>query len=181
MLVTRLDPGHAEPYRRLMLDAYALHPDAFTSSVAERSGLPLSWWAGRLAADAAANEVVFGAFVREELAGVAGLSFEAREKTRHKATLFGLYVPDGFRKQGLGRQLVRAALCHAGNRPGTRLVQLTVTEGNAPARRLYEASGFVPFGVEPFAVRVGAGYVSKVHMWRDLSLPAGNDAAQPER
>lgn len=89
-------------------------------------------------------------------------------------------MPDGFRKQGLGRQLVRALLRHAGNRRGTQLVQLTVTEGNAPARRLYEASGFVPFGVELFAVRVGANCVSKVHMWCDLSLRAGNDAAQPE-
>lgn len=148
-----------------MLEAYALHPDAFTSSVAERSILPVSWWQGRLASGASASEVVFGAFIQEELAGVAGISFDTREKTRHKSTLFGMYVPDRFRKQGIGRQLIGEVLRFAKTRPDTTITQLTVTVGNTPALSLYESSGFMQFGTEPFAVRVGADYVSKIHMW----------------
>jgi GNAT superfamily N-acetyltransferase len=159
----RLLPSDAAPYRQLMLQAYAAHPDAFTSSVAERSALPLAWWQARLAEGDAANEVVWGAWVGEQLAGVAGLSFESREKARHKATLFGMYVLDSARGHGLGQ----AALAHAQARPGTRQVLLTVTEGNASAVNLYTRSGFVPWGVEPDAVAVGGGFVSKVHMvWR---------------
>ena len=45
---------------------------------------------------------VVGAFQDAKLAGVAGLSFESREKIRHKATLFGMYVPPRFRGLGLG-------------------------------------------------------------------------------
>lgn len=172
MPIARLTPSHAAAYRSLMLEAYALHPDAFTATVAERCDLPLSWWAARVSEAATAREAVFGAFVDEELAGVAGLSFEAREKTRHKATLFGMYVPARHRQHGVGRQLVAAVLEHAGRSPGTMLVQLTVTEGNAPAQRLYASCGFVPFGTEPLAVRVRAGYVSKVHMWCGLGVPA---------
>ena len=92
MPIARLTPSHADAYRALMLEAYALHPDAFTSTVAERCDLPLSWWAERVSEAATAKEVVFGAFVDGELAGVAGLSFEMREKARHKATLFGMVV-----------------------------------------------------------------------------------------
>lgn len=174
--VTRLNPSHAEPYRALMLEAYAQHPDAFTSSVAERVTLPLSWWQKRLSEDVTANEVVFGAFIEKDLAGVAGLSFDTREKARHKSTLFGMYVSGRFRQLGLGQQLVAELLAYARTHPETKIVQLTVTAGNAPAQNLYASNGFEPFGTEPFAVQVGAEYVSKVHMWCQLSSPSDQAA-----
>jgi RimJ/RimL family protein N-acetyltransferase len=158
-----------------MLEAYEAHPDAFTSSTAERAALPLAWWKARLSTDADAGETVFGAWIDGELAGVAGLAVESREKTRHKSTLFGMYVPRRHRQRGLGRSLVEAVLADARRRPATRLVQLTVTAGNAAAQRLYESCGFVAFGTEPLAVRVGGTYVSKVHMWRDLRTSRARD------
>jgi len=166
MMIERLSPSHAGDYRALMLEAYAAHPDAFTSTVAEREKLPIEWWESRLSPDPSPRHVVLGAFQAVELAGVVGLSFEQREKVRHKATLFGMYVRPRFRGQGIGRQLVQSALKHARERPAVLVVQLTVTEGNAPAVSLYESCGFVPFGVEPLAVAVTSGYVSKLHMWR---------------
>jgi ribosomal protein S18 acetylase RimI-like enzyme len=168
MNIARLVPAHAVAYRALMLEAYELDPDAFTSSVAERAALPLSWWESRLDESPLAPELVFGAFEGGQLAGVAGLSFELREKARHKATLFGMYVPPRFRNRGLGGQLVEAVLAEARARSGVMLVQLTVTDGNRAAQELYAQAGFVVFGVEPLAVAVGATFVSKVHMWRNL-------------
>ena len=165
MKVERLVPSHAAEYRALMLEAYAAHPDAFTSSVNDRLALPLSWWEARLAADVMPKEMVLGAFEGSVLAGVAGLSFDQREKARHKATLFGMYVSAQSRRRGMGRALVVAALEHAQSRGGVRIVQLTVTHGNLAAVRLYESCGFVQFGLEPFAVAVGHEYVSKIHMW----------------
>ena len=172
MEIRRLTPADLPAYRPLMLAAYERHPDAFTSSVAERSALPMSWWAARLRDDPDAAELVLGAFEGERLVGAAGVSFETREKARHKATLFGMYVPEEHRHKGIGHGLVVAALAHAGQRSGVRLVQLTVTDGNLPAVALYERCGFVAFGLEPFAVAVGDGYVSKLHMWCDLAPPA---------
>lgn len=171
-VIERLTPAHVVPYRALMLEAYERHPDAFTSSAAERAALPLSWWEARVAEGPLPPEAVFGTFIDGRLSGVAGLSFETREKTRHKATLFGMYVPPLARQHGLGAQLVRAALDHAAARPGLALVQLTVSQGNAAAQALYERCGFVAFGVEPMAVRVGDGYVAKVHMWRQVGRAA---------
>ena len=168
--VRRLGPADAATYRTLMLEAYERHPEAFTSSVAERASLPLSWWEARVNADANAHEMVLGAYKGSRLSGVAGLSFESREKARHKAHLFGMYVPSNLRGGGVGKSLVLAVLEHARKRPGVRLVQLTVTQGNAAAQALYERCGFVPFGVEPFAVALGADFVSKVHMWCDLRV-----------
>jgi ribosomal protein S18 acetylase RimI-like enzyme len=151
-----------------MLEAYELHPDAFTSSVSERSALPMSWWQARLSDEPEAPELVIGAFQADTLVGVAGLSFESRDKAKHKATLFGMYVPSEHRHEGVGHRLVLEALSEAMRRRGIKLVQLTVTHGNVAAQSLYERCGFVQFGLEPFAVAVGDGYVSKVHMWCDL-------------
>ncbi len=39
---------------------------------------------------------------------------------------------------------------------------------NDAAQGLYERCGFGVFGIEPFAIRVGEDYVSKVHMWCNL-------------
>ena len=169
--VRRLVPADAPVYRALMLEAYEHHPEAFTSSLAERAAMPLSFWESRLAAGAEPRELVVGAFRDATLAGAAGMEFEAREKARHKATLFGMFVLPRFRRDNVGRALVDAALAAARSRAGVRIVQLTVTEGNDAARRLYERFGFVVYGVEPYAVAIRGGYVSKVHMWRDLAAP----------
>lgn len=151
-----------------MLEAYEVHPDAFTSTAAERAELPLSWWEARLVPGPLPPEIVFGAFQGDELAGAAGLLFESREKIRHRATLYGMYVSARFRRRGLGRQLVLAALDHARARPGVKRVLLSVTEGNVGARTLYESCGFVAFGVEPRALAVGTALLGKVHMGCDV-------------
>jgi ribosomal protein S18 acetylase RimI-like enzyme len=152
-----------------MLEAYERHPDAFTSSVQERAALPFAWWEARLSEASDASEIVFGSFVDGTLAGAVGLSFEHREKARHKATLFGMYVQSSCRGRRLGGRLVDEVLTCAKSRAGVLLVQLTVTEGNRSAQALYERKGFVQFGLEPFAVAVGTGFVAKVHMWCRLN------------
>jgi ribosomal protein S18 acetylase RimI-like enzyme len=60
-------------------------------------------------------------------------------------------------------------VAHAASRPGVKLIQLTVTQGNRDACALYERHGFETFGLEPCAVALGDGFVSKLHMWCDLS------------
>jgi ribosomal protein S18 acetylase RimI-like enzyme len=170
-VIRRLVPADVDAYRPLMLEAYDAHPDAFTSSVGERRALPLSWWTSRLRDDACASEMVIGAVVRDTLVGAAGLAFESREKAKHKATLVGMYVSPAHRHRGIGHRLVVEALAHARERPGMRLVQLTVTDGNAAAEALYASCGFVRYGVEPFAMAVQHRFLAKVHMWCDLECP----------
>lgn len=162
--IRRLTPADVEEYRRRMLDAYDRHPDAFTSTAAERAPLPLSWWERRVSPEPDADERVLGAFSEQGLVGVAGLSFEKGTKVRHKAKLFGMYVHESHRGQNLGRRLVEAVLAEARQRPEVRVVQLTVTQGNLAAEGLYRRCGFETFGIEPMAMALGDGFVAKVHM-----------------
>jgi len=173
----RLVPSDAPAYRALMLEAYTLAPEAYTSSVAEREGQPLSWWAARMADTPQAHERVVGAFVDGQLVGAAGLAFEQRERTRHKSTLFGMYVRPPARRAGVARELVREVLRQALQAPPVVLVQLTVTASNQAAVRLYAGCGFVVFGTEPLAVKLGELYVTKTHMWCPLSPPPVEESA----
>ncbi|WP_085580169.1 MULTISPECIES: GNAT family N-acetyltransferase [unclassified Pseudomonas] len=165
MWIERLDASHALAYRELMLEAYDCHPQAFTSSVRERAAMPLSWWESRLSGK---FDVVLGAFEAGRLAGIVGLAFESREKARHKVTLFGLYVSAPYCRRGTGHGLLQAALAEAQSRPELKLIQLTVTAGNDAALNLYRRCGFIQFGQEPMAVRVGEDYFDKLHLWREL-------------
>ena len=150
-----------------MLEAYAAHADAFTSSVEERAPLPLAWWADRLQPGDEVSDEVLGAFDGDRLVGAAGLHVENRPKLRHKGILFGMVVVPEARGRGVGEGLVAAVLERARAR-GLRAVGLTVTEGNEAAQRLYARCGFVAFGTEPLAIAHEGRFLGKVHMTYDL-------------
>lgn len=172
MRIARLTASDLEPYRALMLRAYADTPDAFTSTAEERAAEPPSWWLKRIA-DPAGLHVAFGGFDGDTLVATVALEFTSRPKVRHKALLIGMVVAAAARRRGVGRALLDAALAHCWARGGIRAVTLTVTQGNEAALALYRGAGFRPFGVEPMAIRTAAGYLSKVHM--QLLAPAESE------
>jgi ribosomal protein S18 acetylase RimI-like enzyme len=164
--VARLDSSHAVAYRALMLEAYACEPEAFTSTPEERAALPMGWWERRLGTDG--DSIALGAFDGEALVGAIVLERESRHKTRHKASIVGMYVRATHRGKRLGVRLMEAALEAARVQPELRLLELTVSEGNDSARALYERFGFRAFGTEPMAIAVDGRYIGKVHMTCDL-------------
>jgi ribosomal protein S18 acetylase RimI-like enzyme len=110
----------------------------------------------------------WGAFDGARLCGYVGLDRETRMKSRHKATLIGMYVEPESVGRGLGRELVEELLDEA-RADGIVLIVLTVTDGNDRATGLYERLGFRSFGVEPKAICVGGTYFGKNHMYLDLT------------
>ena len=168
MNVKALDIADTVSYRALMLDAYASDADAFTSTPAERSTEPLSWWRKRVC-DPDGSSQAFGAFDDERLVGAVAIEYSSRFKVQHKASIVGMIVTATCRGRGAGRGLIAAALDHARARSGIDVVTLTVTDDNLSAIRLYEEAGFTRFGVEKMAIFTGTEYKSKVHMQLLLS------------
>ena len=168
MHVARIQASDAAQYRELMLEAYALAADAFTSTVEERAAEPDAFWVKRIA-DPKGLSAAFGAFEGQKLIGTVALEFSEKPKTRHKAHVIGMYVKPGARGSRAGSALLEAALHYAKEKEGIFVLTLTATEGNASAINLYRAAGFEVFGVEPMAIFTPGGYKSKIHMW--LSLP----------
>lgn len=172
--IRRLTPDDADTYRAFMLAAYARDGDAFTATAGERAALPRAWWAARLAPADDAPSVVLGAADDDRLLGVVGVRRTEWPRERHKATVFGMAVAPDARRLGLGRALLAAAVDAARQMDGVRLLQLTVTDTNVAARRLYASFGFEAFGVEPMAIRTDDGFAAKVHLWLRLDTLPGS-------
>jgi ribosomal protein S18 acetylase RimI-like enzyme len=157
-------------YRELMLQAYELDTDAYTSTAQERASASTAWWLGRLSDPHGASQA-FGAFQDGRLVGSVAVEFETRFKVRHKAHLVGMYVARPCRGQGAGQALLQAAIGHARQRTEVRLMSLTVTDSNDSAIALYERAGFQRFGLEPLAIYTGSEYKSKLHMQLQFAEP----------
>lgn len=155
--IRRLHSGEARSYRELRLLALRLHPDAFGSSFAEEACLEDGVFAERLA-----KGTVFGVWSGEQLVASAGLALRVKIKLRHKSVLWGMFVRPEVRGCGVGKCLLSAVLAHA--RTCCEEVLLTVVEGNEAAHRLYASAGFVEYGREPRAIKVGTEYYQELMM-----------------
>lgn len=170
MRVYALTPADVVAYRTLMLEAYDQAPEAFTTTAGEREGEPESWWVERIGSgDGLATS--FGAWKGSSLIGTVALQYSSKPKTRHSALVLGMYVQPLERGKGVGLALLNAAIEAASARPEILSLTLTLTEGNAPALRLYRSVGFVDWGTQPQAIRTDSGLKGKVHMSLVLSRP----------
>ena len=160
-----LGPDDAAAYRALRLDALVRHPGAFRASFDEEADQSLETFAARLEADA-----IFGGFCAGALCGLAGLEIPPARNKRHKGVLFGVYVCPDRRRAGIGTALVAAVVEHARGR--VEQVHAAVVTAAAPARALYRKLGFVPYGLEPRALKVGDQYFDQELLVLPLDRPA---------
>ena len=163
--IRRLEVADAPFYRALRLRALREHADAFTSSFEEEDVRPLADTEKRL--HAVGDGKLWGAYAAGQMAGMVGLSFEARIKSRHKGLLVSMYVAPEYSGQGLGLSLVDTVVQDA-QAAGLELVTLTVTDSNHAAVALYQKYGFTAFGTEPDAIRVNGASFGKTHMYLSL-------------
>ena len=165
--VRLLSGADAAAFQALRLEALVRHPAAFAAAYDEEADQPLAEVALRLD-----QGLVFGAVANGALAGSAGLAIPARAKKLHKGDLWGVYVREDARAQGLGRRLVEAVIAHA--RGQLEQLHATVTVGNQAARQLYRSLGFQTYGREPRGLKVGETYFDQellVLLLRDLPRP----------
>jgi len=161
-----LNATHAEAYRNLRLQALATAPEAFGASHAEEAARPLSAFAERINPPEPSR--VFGAFAGNQLVGIAGFMVATSPKSRHKGTLWGVYVAPEQRGRGIARGLVEAVIAHA-----TRhvvMLQANVVMTNQHARTLYEGLGFQTYGIETKALCVDGVFHDEALLALDLSL-----------
>ena len=100
--VRLLTAADVTQYRELMLEAYVLAADAFTSTAEERALEPESWWIDRIASPNGLG-VSFGADLDQRLVGTVALEYASKPKTKHGALLIGMYVREQARGKGVGR------------------------------------------------------------------------------
>jgi ribosomal protein S18 acetylase RimI-like enzyme len=138
VLVREVSADDWELMREVRLSALAEAPYAFGSTYAREVAFGEAQWRGRFHDRA----VSFFAQLEAdgEPAGLAGVYVEDGV-----ADLVSMWVRPGCRGHGVGEALVEAAASWARARDFGALF-LWVTESNAPARLLYERSGFTATG-----------------------------------
>jgi len=108
--------------------------------------------------------VMFGSFIEGELAATAAVGYTSKfPSSRHKMAMWGVFTSPRYRRQGLSRQVVEAAVEHAFSN-GVSRINLQVYVPNEPAVTLYKSIGFVEYGVEPGAVYINNQYHDGIHM-----------------
>jgi ribosomal protein S18 acetylase RimI-like enzyme len=168
MMIRLLNPADAEEYSRLRIEALQENPEAFSSSYEELIRKP------NLVAEYRRNfqenkSYTYGAFKDGVLIGMVTLIPEGKEKLKHKATIFAMYVTPGHRGNGIGKALLEAAISQAREIEGIKKINLGVVSINRRAKELYVKSGFNTYGVEEKALKIKNVYFDEEYMTLFLS------------
>ena len=147
-----LTPGDWQAYRDLRRRALEDSPEAFSSTLAQSLAIPDEEWRARLVRVMPTTDYPLAA---DSAAGLCGLVWSRVEADDSSvAQLYQMWVAPEVRGQGVGREMVNAALAWMRS-IGIKRAILGVTSGDRPARRLYESIGFTPYG-EPEPLREGS-------------------------
>jgi ribosomal protein S18 acetylase RimI-like enzyme len=140
--VRRVRAGEWEQLRLIRLRALADAPMAFGSTLAAEQAQPDVFWRERAAGGA--TDETRATFIAErdgEWVGSGTCVLQEGGVGARSAWVFGMWVAPAVRRQGTARALLRALIGWARAR-GADVVNLHVTETNAPAIALYERLGF---------------------------------------
>ena len=163
MEIRQLQESDTEAYRRLRLEALCDSPESFGSSYEEEREYPLQLFKDRIK-----NSCTLGAVLDAELVGMVTLMQETRHKTSHKANIYAMYVTPSQRGQGLGKKLMLEAIKQAQTIKEIEQIHLTVVSNNEAARQLYLSLGFVIYGKEKHALKIGNVYFDEEHLYTFL-------------
>jgi RimJ/RimL family protein N-acetyltransferase len=162
-MIRLLKPTDAEQYYELRLEALKENPEAFAASYEEElnKSNPIQLYEERFSSPSHYN---FGAFEGEKLIGMVSLVPETRDKLKHKANIFAMYVTPTYRGKDIGKGLLETAINQAKEIEGLITVNLTVVSVNHGAKALYRKFGFETFGLEEKALKVKNVYFDEEYM-----------------
>ncbi len=165
MIIRQLTETDAQVFHAFRLRSLRESPHAFTNSYEEYSRQAVERTAQRFRDQIATNaDFTLGAFEDDQLVGSVAFYRETALKLRHKGNIVSMYVQPEYRRRGIARALLMAALERIKHLPELDHVGLGVMETQVAAKRLYESLGFTVYGREPRALKIGEQYFAEDFM-----------------
>lgn len=161
--IKRLLKEDLDSFFKLRLESLLNSPTAFLSSYKEEKSLGTVLYENSFTQNKV-NNLILGAFVDDQLIGFVGVYQEEKEKTNHKANIWGMYVRPSYRKQGIGKALMDSILTHIKNNMDSQIIHISVEATNQSAKKLYESYGFKIWGIEPKAMKIKGEFYDELHM-----------------
>lgn len=150
VIIAEAHPSDAILFRELRLEALQDSPVAFSADYQRNLSHPIKYWEDLLTADPD-ESTMFLAKHEENLIGMTGIARGGSPKTRHAATVWGVYVTPEWRGLHIAEEMIRACLAWAKSRDIV-IAKLGVAVVNTPAIRCYERCGFTIYATEPRAL-----------------------------
>ena len=138
--VKKLPTKRWKDYRNLRLEALKKDATAFGSSYEEEKKLLESEWKRRT------GNTLF-ALSDDNPIGMIAYVFNNKKKIKHIANIFGFYVKEDYRNQGIGRKLIERTLLSIMKNKNIIKINLNVNSKQKSAVRLYKKFGFKIVGV----------------------------------
>lgn len=151
-------------FRELRLEALRNNPASFGSDYETVKANPMQFWVSRLYADSEDGALYFAVHA-EDLIGMCGIQLGTSPKTRHSATIWGVYIKPDWQGLHLARSLIENCI-EWGIHHGVKVAKLAVVADNAGAIRCYESCGFTTYGRDPRAMCHASVYYDELLMAR---------------
>ena len=151
-------------FRELRLEALRNNPASFGSDYDTVKANPLQFWISRLYAGSEDGALVF-AVHDDTLIGMCGIQLGTSPKTRHSATIWGVYVQPQWQGLHIAREMIEACIGWGKNH-GVKVAKLAVVADNASAIRCYEGCGFTEYGRDPIAISHAGVFYDELLMAR---------------
>lgn len=142
MEIIKLAPEDWEKYKKIRLEAFQKDSLAFGTSHEEGLKKKDEEWKATLKKD---GRYLFFAKVDDEIVGMVAAYQEEGERVHHVAYVWGVYVRETFRGQGIGKKLMEALLDEL-EKNNVVKANLNVNTAQANAVKLYESLGFQIIG-----------------------------------
>ncbi len=160
----RLKVEDVECYKNIRLELLKQNPESFGSCFEEENGFSEQMWINRLSKK---NVYTIGAFINNEIVGIAVNVLNPRKKMKHVATLNSMYVREAYRKLGIAQSLIKQVINFSKSNE-VEIINLSVSSNNGNAIELYKKLGFRIYGEEKKAIKLNSTYIDLVLMNKEL-------------
>lgn len=112
------------------------------------------------------SDFIIGSYCDGHIVGIGGITRFVGSKLEHKALLWGMYVRSQYRGKNIANTIISSLIEHSTD-VGIESIVLTVMSSNLPAINFYKKWHFIPYAIDPYAVKLGDGdYLDEILMVR---------------